>query len=50
MSSSMWARSIGTRKVKASPASDAGTSTSSNPSTAIGSSYWLVWKFFGMSG
>ena len=24
--------------------------TSSQPLTAIGSSYWLVWKFFGMSG
>jgi hypothetical protein len=25
-------------------------STSRNPSTQIGSSYWLIWKFFGMSG
>jgi hypothetical protein len=26
------------------------TCTSTQPSTQIGSSYWLVWKFFGMSG
>jgi hypothetical protein len=26
------------------------TSTSSQPSTHNGSSYWLIWKFFGMSG
>ena len=26
------------------------TSTSSAPSSASGSSYWLIWKFFGMSG
>ncbi len=44
VSSSMWARSISTRKVSPS------TSTSIQPSNAIGSSYWLVWKFFGMSG
>jgi hypothetical protein len=46
----MWARSIGTLTTKASPASDAGTSTSRYPSNAIGSSYCDVWKFFGMSG
>jgi hypothetical protein len=26
------------------------TSTSMKPSKQIGSSYWEVWKFFGMSG
>ena len=45
VSSSMWARSISTRTV--SPSS---SSTSIHPSNAIGSSYWEVWKFFGMSG
>ena len=44
MSSSMWARSISTRTVVPS------TSTSSQPSKAIGSSYCDVWKFLGMSG
>ena len=44
VSSSMCARSISTRKVSPS------TSTSMYPSKAMGSSYWLVWKFFGMSG
>ena len=48
VSSSMWARSISTRKVSG-PSSPA-ISTSVQPSKAIGSSYWLVWKFFGMSG
>ena len=27
-----------------------GRSISSPPSSASGSSYWLIWKFFGMSG
>ena len=44
MSSSMWARSMSTRNVSPS------TSTSIQPSNAIGSSYCEVWKFFGMSG
>ena len=44
VSSSMCARSISTRKVSPS------TSTSMKPSKQIGSSYWEVWKFFGMSG
>ena len=26
------------------------TSTSSQPSVHSGSSYWEIWKFFGMSG
>lgn len=45
VSSSMWARSISTRKI--SPSS---SWTSRKPLKAIGSSYWEVWKFFGMSG
>ena len=44
VSSSMCARSISTRTVSPS------TSTSIQPSNAIGSSYCEVWKFFGMSG
>ncbi len=44
VSSSMCARSISTRNVSPS------TSTSMKPSNAIGSSYWEVWKFLGMSG
>ena len=44
VSSSMWARSISMRNVSPS------TSTSVQPSKQIGSSYWEVWKFFGMSG
>jgi hypothetical protein len=44
----MCARSISTRKV--SGPSSPMISTSVQPSNAIGSSYWLVWKFFGMSG
>jgi hypothetical protein len=41
----MCARSISTRTVEPSS-----SGTSSHPFTAIGSSYWLVWKFLGMSG
>jgi len=41
----MCARSIST--VTTVPSS---SSTSSEPLNAIGSSYWDVWKFFGMSG
>ncbi len=48
MSSSMWTRSISMRTVRVP--SSVGTSTSSHPSTQIGSSYCEVWKFFGMSG
>ena len=44
VSSSMWARSISIRYGAPS------TSTSVQPLNAIGSSYWEVWKFFGMSG
>ena len=44
-SSSMWARSIST--VNTVPSS---SSTSTEPFSAIGSSYWEVWKFLGVSG
>ncbi len=44
-SSSMCARSISTRT--GVPSS---SSSSTQPSNAIGSSYWEVWKFFGTSG
>ncbi len=44
-SSSMCARSIPTRTGVPSV-----SSTSTRPSKAIGSSYWEIWKFFGMSG
>ena len=49
VSSSMWARSTSTRKDSGSPSSPSMV-TSIQPSNAIGSSYWEVWKFFGMSG
>jgi hypothetical protein len=45
VSSSMCARSISTRNTEPSS-----SGTSRYPFTAIGSSYWDVWKFFGMSG
>jgi len=45
VSSSMCARSISTRYTVPSS-----SSTSRNPSNAIGSSYCEVWKFLGMSG
>jgi hypothetical protein len=41
VSSSRWARSIPTRTPPGS---------SSQPSMQIGSSYWLIWYAFGMSG
>ena len=44
-SSSMWARSISTRNTVPSE-----SSISRYPSYAMGSSYWEVWKFFGVSG
>jgi hypothetical protein len=45
VSSSMCARSISTRHVVPSS-----SGTSRCPSKTIGSSYWEIWKFFGMSG
>ena len=44
-SSSMCARSISTRKMLPSS-----SSTSTQPSYAMGSSYCEVWKFLGTSG
>ena len=44
VSSSRCTRSISTRTVPPP------TGTSSQPSVHSGSSYWLIWKFFGMSG
>ncbi len=45
VSSSMCTRVMPTRLVEPS-----GSSTSRCPPTQIGRSYWLIWKFFGMSG
>jgi hypothetical protein len=44
VSSSRWTRSMPTRMVEPP------TSTSRYPSVQSGSSYWEIWKFFGMSG
>ena len=44
VSSSRCTRSIPTRMVLIP------TATSSQPSVHSGSSYWEIWKFFGMSG